>query len=555
MRGLAEILVDEEVVTDTQLDLAVLEQESTGQSLGRTLVNLGFVSERELVSTLARQLGLPFVDLTEFDVDARAATLVSIAVMRRHGVIPIAFSGDRLVVAMSDPSNVVAADDVRTVTGYEIETVVATREDINTALDRFSRLSDEIESVADDLLSQEDEAGDLGDLKAITEEAPIVKFVNLLISQAVADGASDIHIEPGERDLRVRYRIDGVLHEVMRSPRSIQAGVLSRLKIMADMDIAERRIPQDGRIGVSAQGKQVDLRVSTLPTVYGEKIVMRILDRTAVLLELEQLGFQTENFERFRESFTKPYGMILATGPTGSGKSTTLYATLNVLNQPGVNIITTEDPVEYRLAGISQVQVNPKVGLTFATALRSILRQDPDVILVGEMRDRETAQMGIEAALTGHMVLSTLHTNNAPSAITRMIEMGVESFLVGSALDCVVAQRLARRVCPKCVDTVRLEPEVLKEAGFSDDIVAERPELPMAVGCSSCSNTGYRGRMAVHEVMRVTEEIERMAVAHATSEDIGRTAVEQGMQTLRDDGLAKVLKGWTTIEEISRVVV
>jgi type IV pilus assembly protein PilB len=555
MRSLGQILVDEDLITGTQLGLASDEQTTSGQSLGRTLVNLGFVTERELVETLARQIGMPFVDVAEFDVDPRAATLVSVQVMRRHAVIPIAFNGDRLVLAMSDPSDVVAADDVRTMTGHEVETVVAVRDDVLSAIDRFSRLSDEIESVADDLLANEEDLGDLGDLKAITEEAPIVKFVNLLISQAVADGASDIHIEPGERDLRVRYRIDGVLHEVMRSPRSIQAGVLSRLKIMADVDIAERRIPQDGRIGISLQGKQIDLRVSTLPTVYGEKIVMRILDRTAVLLELEQLGFLQHNFERFRESFTKPYGMILATGPTGSGKSTTLYATLNVLNQPGVNIITTEDPVEYRLNGISQVQVNPKVGLTFATALRSILRQDPDVILVGEMRDRETAHMGIEAALTGHMVLSTLHTNDAPSAVTRMIEMGVESFLVGSALDCVVAQRLARRVCPKCVEMARPDAQVLKEAGFDDDIVAERPEVPVAVGCSSCSNTGYRGRMAVHEVMKVTEEIERLAVARASSDDIARTAVEQGMQTLRADGLAKVLSGWTTIEEVSRVVV
>jgi type IV pilus assembly protein PilB len=342
---------------------------------------------------------------------------------------------------------------------------------------------------------------------------------------------------------------------VMRSPRSIQAGVISRLKIMAEVDIAERRIPQDGRISVTTNHKAIDLRFSTLPTVYGEKVVMRILDKTSVMLELEDLGFLDHNHRRFEEAYRKPYGTILVTGPTGSGKSTTLYATLNVLNEPEVNIITTEDPVEYRLAGISQVQVNNKVGLTFASALRSILRQDPDIVLVGEMRDRETAQIGIEAALTGHLVLSTLHTNDAPSAVTRLTEMGIEPFLVGSAVDCVLAQRLARRVCSKCVELVRPEAEVLKAAGFADDIVEDRPEIPRAVGCSACSNTGYRGRLAIHEVMTVTEEIERLTVARASSEEVTRVAIEQGMRPLRDDGLAKVLLGKTTIEEIGRVVV
>ncbi|MFW5933626.1 MAG: GspE/PulE family protein, partial [Actinomycetota bacterium] len=338
-------------------------------------------------------------------------------------------------------------------------------------------------------------------------------------------------------------------------PRSVQAGVISRLKIMADIDIAERRVPQDGRISLTTAGKSIDLRVSTLPTVYGEKVVMRILDKTSVLLSLDDLGFLEHNLARFEESFRKPYGMILVTGPTGSGKSTTLYATLNVLNQPGVNIVTTEDPVEYRLPGISQVQVKPKIGLTFASALRSILRQDPDIVLVGEMRDRETAQIGVEAALTGHLVLSTLHTNNAPSAVTRLTEMGIEPFLVGSGVDCVLAQRLARRVCPRCMEWIDPEPEMLKAAGFDDEVVEERPKLPRAVGCSACSNTGYRGRLAVHEVMTVSEDIERLTVARASSEEITRVATEQGMRSLREDGLAKVLKGATTIEEIGRVVV
>jgi type IV pilus assembly protein PilB len=553
MRSLGHILVDRGLISLEQLRAAETEQNGSGRSLGRVLVSQQIVTEKDLVAALAAQIGMDFVDLADTEVDAHATTLVSDTIMRRHSVLPIRFEDGKLVVAMSDPSNVVAMDDVRTITKMEVKPVVATKEDLTKAISKYASMHEDIEAIAGDLVGDEEDV-DLADLQAVTEDAPIVKFVNVLITQAVADGASDIHIEPGERDLRVRYRIDGVLHEVMRSPRSIQNGVISRLKIMADVDIAERRIPQDGRIGLTVHGKQIDLRFSTLPTVYGEKVVMRILDKTSVMLSLDDLGFLDHNLEVYSGAYSKPYGMILVTGPTGSGKSTTLYATLNVLNQEGVNVITTEDPVEYRLPGISQVQVNPKVGLTFANALRSILRQDPDIVLVGEMRDRETAQIGIEAALTGHLVLSTLHTNDAPSAVTRLIEMGIEPFLVGSAVDCVLAQRLARRVCTRCMELVRPEAELLKVAGFDDDIVDERPEVPEARGCSACSNTGYRGRLAIHEVMSVTEEIERLAVARASSEEIGRMAVKQGMRQLRQDGLAKVLQGRTTIEEIGRVV-
>jgi type IV pilus assembly protein PilB len=554
MRTLGSILVDQGLISPEQLAAAEAEHRASGRSLGRVLVDRRDVTEKDLVAALATQIGMPFVDLEDQGVDPRAATLVGDATLRKHIVLPIGFEDGKLLLAMSDPSNVVAVDDVRTITKMDVKPVIATKEDIVAAIDKYASMVEDMEAMAGDLADLDDDA-DLTDLKAVTEEAPIVKFVNLLISQAVADGASDIHIEPGEKDLRVRYRIDGVLHEVMRSPRSIQAGVISRLKIMADVDIAERRIPQDGRISVTTNHKAIDLRFSTLPTVFGEKVVMRILDKTSVLLELEDLGFLDHNHKRFEEAYRKPYGTLLVTGPTGSGKSTTLYATINVLNEPGVNIITTEDPVEYRLPGISQVQVNNKVGLTFASALRSILRQDPDIVLVGEMRDRETAQIGIEAALTGHLVLSTLHTNDAPSAVTRLTEMGIEPFLVGSAVDCVLAQRLARRVCSKCVELVRPDAEVLKAAGFADDIVEDRPEIPRAVGCSACSNTGYRGRLAIHEVMTVTEEIERLTVARASSEEVTRVAIEQGMRPLRDDGLAKVLLGRTTIEEIGRVVV
>ena len=555
MKALGAVLVQDGLISQEQLAEAEQVQREEGRSLGRVLVERGFLDERELVRALADQIGMQFVDLTEVDVDPVAASSVPDSLCKRYSCIPLHYQEDgSLVVAMSDPANVFALDDIRSLTKKDVVAVVATRDDVHDAIRRFSRMGDEIEEIASDL-GVEDDASDLRGLKEVTEEAPIVKFVNLLITQAVNDGASDIHIEPGERDLRVRYRIDGVLHEVMRSPRSITSGVISRLKIMAEVDIAERRIPQDGRIALNVAGKPIDLRFSTLPTVYGEKVVMRILDKTAVMLSLDDLGFEPENEKRFAESYLKPYGLILVTGPTGSGKSTTLYATLNVKNSEDVNIITTEDPVEYRLNGINQVQINKKAGLTFAGALRSILRQDPDIVLVGEMRDAETATIGIEAALTGHLVLSTLHTNDAASAITRLTEMGVEPFLVSSATDCVLAQRLCRRICTKCGEMVKLEPEAYRAAGFAPDIAEARPEVPRAVGCSACSNTGYKGRMAVHEVMTVTEEIERLCVAHASSDDIKRTAIEQGMKTLRDDGLTKVLKGLTTIEEVSRVIV
>jgi type IV pilus assembly protein PilB len=396
---------------------------------------------------------------------------------------------------------------------------------------------------------------DLTKVKEIVEEAPIVKFVNLLITQAITDRASDIHIEPTERDLRVRFRIDGVLHEIMKSPKTIQSGVISRLKIMADINIAERRIPQDGRMSVQAHGKKIDLRVATLPTVWGEKVVMRILDNSTAMMRLTDLGFSDSNYRRFEESFVKPYGMILVTGPTGSGKSTTLYATLNIVSTPEKNVITVEDPVEYRIPGINQVQVNNKAGLNFAAALRSILRCDPDVVLIGEIRDHETAQIAIEAALTGHLVLATLHTNDSPSAVSRLIEMGIEPFLVGSALDSVLAQRLARRLCPKCKEPYAPTQDTLVGARFPWKPGEPVPTLYRAVGCTACSKTGYKGRLALHEVMNVTEEIERMAVERASAEAIGRLARSQGMTTLRDDGMTKVAAGVTTLEEILRVVV
>jgi type IV pilus assembly protein PilB len=554
VRQLGDILLESGLVTSDELADAYEEHQRVGRSLGRVLVERGVLSESQLVAALAQQIGLTFVDLAEFPVDASAVARVPDAVCRRYSALPIAYEDGRLVVAMADPANVFALDDMRSITGLDVKPVVATRADVVAAINRFHRAEQDLDDLTTELVGT-DEDDDLANMREVVEDAPIVKFVNLLITQAVQDRASDIHLEPTERDLRVRFRIDGVLHEVMRSPKNIQNGVISRLKIMAEINIAERRVPQDGRLSVQVQGKKVDLRVATLPTVWGEKCVMRILDNSTAMLRLSDLGFRDVNYRRYAESFVKPYGMILVTGPTGSGKSTTLYATLNIVSRPEINVITVEDPVEYRLAGINQVQVNNKAGLTFANALRSILRSDPDVVLIGEVRDHETAQIAIEAALTGHLVLTTLHTNDSPSAITRLTEMGIEPFLVGSALDCVLAQRLARRLCEKCKEPYTPTPESLVEARFPWNDGEPLPTLHRPKGCTACSKTGYRGRLALHEIMPVSEEIERMAVERASAVTIANMARQQGMETLRDDGMAKVIGGVTSLEEVLRVVV
>ncbi|MBV9410072.1 MAG: Flp pilus assembly complex ATPase component TadA, partial [Acidimicrobiia bacterium] len=498
---LGTLLLERGLVTEEQLATALEEQRQSRKSLGRVLIDAGIVSEGDLVSTLAARIGLEFIDLLDYSIDASAVGLISDSLARRFQAVPIAWEDDRLVVAMADPSNVVAIDDIRTITGAEVRTVVATRGAILEVIDKYQRMEGNAEDVSALAASEADPDDDLSRVKEVTEDAPIVKLVNLLISQAVADRASDIHIEPTETDVRVRYRIDGVLHEVMRSPKNIQSGLISRLKIMSDLNIAERRVPQDGRMSGVIGGKAVDLRVATLPTVYGEKVVMRILDKSTALLDLRDLGFHGNALERYESAYRKPYGTILVTGPTGSGKSTTLYATLNAVNDTAKNIITVEDPVEYRLAGINQVQVNTKAGLTFAVALRTILRSDPDIVLLGEVRDRETATIAIEAALTGHLVLSTLHTNDASSSPTRLVEMGVEPFLVGSALDCIVAQRLARRLCPKCKESYVPEVAELETLGWDEDAADELPTLYRAVGCPACGRTGFHGRFAIHEVL------------------------------------------------------
>jgi type IV pilus assembly protein PilB len=552
-KQLGQILREQGLLTDEQLEHALEQHRNTPKSLGRVLIDLGYIRERDLVRALAEQVGLEFVDLAEFQIDPAATTLLPEALSRRYRAIAIGEREGKLLVAMSDPANVYALDDIRTMANREIQPLVATAADVEQAIQKYSSMGDHVEALATEVAEASDDEADLG-LEVAIEDAPVVKLVTAIMTQAASARASDVHIEPTERDVRVRFRVDGVLHEVMHSPRNIQNGLISRLKVMADLNIAEKRVPQDGRMSLRVNEKALDLRLATLPTVFGEKIVIRILDKSNALLELVDLGFQEEAFKIYERSYRRPYGAILITGPTGSGKSTTLYATLNTINSPDRHIITVEDPVEYRLPGVNQMQVNPKAGLTFASALRSILRADPDVILIGEVRDRETAMIAVESALTGHLVLSSLHTNDAPSAVTRLTEMGVETFLVASALDCVVAQRLARRLCDRCREAYAPEPQELLEAGYQEWQVPEIRELFRPIGCGACSNTGYRGRMGLYEVMPVTEELERLTVERAASEEIRRVAIEQGMQELRTDGLMKAVKGETSIEEIARVV-
>ncbi len=552
-----QVLLDQGLITAAQLADATTVAAELSRPVLDVLLGTGAVSRSEVLRVTAEAAGLTYVDLAEYQVDGAAAALVPADYARQEAVLPLRRTGDELLVAVPvrQAANIELRDDLTRLTRCRITLAVAKRSEILAKVGQVYRAEEELHDLTSDLSANAEGAPeDLADLTEVADEAPVVRFVNLLIHQAISDRASDIHIEPTERELRVRYRIDGVLVDAHRAPKNIHGGVVSRLKIMAEMNIAERRVPQDGRLSLTHQGRRIDLRVASLPTVWGEKVVARILDNSTTRLGLADLGFSDANLERYRSSFTKPYGMILATGPTGSGKSTTLYATLNQLNRPEINVITVEDPVEYRLPGINQVQVNQKAGLTFAGALRSILRSDPDIVLIGEIRDHETAQIAVEAALTGHLVLSTLHTNDAPSAVTRLVEMGIEPFLVGSALDAVLAQRLCRVLCTHCKEAYQPEAEDLRRAGFpapSDgaELILHRP-----VGCARCTHTGYRGRMALHEVMTVSEDVARLAVARAATDEIARTAHDRGMVGLRDDGWAKVTRGLTSIEEVLRVV-
>ncbi|MFN8606610.1 MAG: ATPase, T2SS/T4P/T4SS family [Vulcanimicrobiota bacterium] len=563
---LTQTLLADRLLTEGQLLRAQEQALRSACALQKVIVELGFVTEKELVEAMGRRLGVGFVDLDSLTLDSELARLVPEHLAKRYQVFPVSQSGNRLTLAMADPMNVIAVDDIRLVTGFEIETLIAPEAAIERTLgkvygstDLATTFEDEVKGLSGTDVQkifgeqESEEEISLEDLQKRMEEAPIVRMVNLIISQAIVDKASDIHIEPEARAVRVRYRVDGVLHEVMTTPKHIQAPMVSRLKIMASMDIAERRVPLDGKIHLTHEGKEYDLRVSTIPTVHGEKTVMRILDKNSVQLGLNKLGFQQENLLLWESLVEKPYGMLLVTGPTGSGKSTTLYSCLNKLNQGERNLTTVEDPVEYQIAGINQVQTNNKAGLNFATALRSFLRQDPDILMVGEIRDGETAKIAVEAALTGHLVLSTLHTNDACGAISRLTEMGVEPFLVSSALVGVLAQRLARQICPNCKESYRPLPDSLRKLGLT--VYAENDiNFYRGRGCEHCKTTGYRGRSGIHEILTITDRVRGLILNNASSAELRQAAIEDGMRTMQYDAIQKVLSGATSLEECLRVI-
>ena len=543
---IGEIIVDLGFATTEQVDAAVQTARKTLRPTGKVLVAEGVIMPDQLAQAVARRFGMDHVDLSTYAVDMAAANLVTPAAAKRLNAVPIGFlDKSTLLVATADPANVLAGDDIAMLTGYGVRPAVAAEEDIAALITRLNRLGNAVQEVVE----EEDEpvATEVMDLRESAEDAPIVKLVHSLIAQAVDQGASDIHFEPNEGELQVRFRVDGVLVDTANVPKRIAAGVVSRLKVMADLDIAQRRMPQDGRMGLTIDDRHVDLRLVTLPLVHGESVVLRILDQGSVPMGLNELGLRDEERSRVEASLRLSHGAVLATGPTGSGKSTSLYAALMAIRTREKSILTIEDPVEYQVNGIKQVQVNERAGLTFATGLRSMMRADPDVIMVGEIRDRESALIGIEAALTGHLVLSSLHTNDAPSAITRLIEMGIEPFLVASSIECVVAQRLARRLCRSCRRPTKLPAAVFGPGGDGEVDVYE------PVGCSHCSGTGYKGRVGLFEVMTLTEELRSLAVERASADQIARLAVEQGMRRLRDDGLAKVHAGETSIAEVARV--
>jgi type IV pilus assembly protein PilB len=517
------------------------------------LINDHVVTETQLTEASAESHGIKFVDLVGYPIDPAAIAKIPLSLALRHRVLGLSVNDYEIVVGITDPGDVVALDDVRAATGLVVRPVVVARTELRKIIERLRREENNLGDVAEALRAEQVAAAP--DLTLASEDAPIVRYVNSLLEQAIQNRASDLHLEPTENDMRVRYRIDGVLHEVDTVPRHVQGALVSRLKIMSNVDITERRVPQNGRITVQVNQRSIDLRLATLPTVWGEKVILRVLDTGGIDLKLDSLGFTDANYQRFATSFTKPHGMVLVTGPTGSGKSTTLYATLAAISNPTINIITVEDPVEYRLPGVNQMQVDHKAGLTFAAVLPAILRSDPDVVLIGEIRDRVTAQLAVEAALTGHLVLSTLHTNNAPSAVTRLTEMGIEPFLVGSSVDCVLAQRLARRLCDWCKREYAPTDVELAAARWPLSLLGTPSVLWKPAGCRSCSNTGYRGRIALHEVMPMSEEIEELTIQRAAANDLRRVAMAQGMRDLRVDGLAKAAEGQTSIQEVLRVAI
>jgi type IV pilus assembly protein PilB len=557
---IGELLVKENLLTKEQLRDARTSAKGSGNRLGAEITKMGLLDESELADFVAKQYGVPSINLDEFEIDRAVIDLVPEEVAIKHNVIPVNRAGSTLILATSDPSNIFALDDIKFLTGYNIQAVVASEEAIRRAVDRYYDKTSSLEDVMGDFddsdidLIQDSEEIDAAELAKASEDAPVVKLVNLILTDAVKKVASDIHVEPYEKSFRVRYRIDGVLYEVMKPPMKLKNAITSRMKIMSELDIAERRLPQDGRIKLKlGRGKEMDFRVSVLPTLFGEKIVMRLLDKGNLQLDMTKLGFEQSQLDVFQRSIHLPYGMVLVTGPTGSGKTTTLYSALAELNKTSENLSTAEDPVEFNLAGINQVQMHDEIGLNFAACLRSFLRQDPDIIMVGEIRDFETAEIAIKAALTGHMVLSTLHTNDAPSTVNRLLNMGIEPFLVSSSVNCIVAQRLARRVCAECKENDdEVNAEALEEAGMPAE--QARSVVPMkGRGCRTCSETGFKGRIALYEVMELREELKEFVLNGASALELKREAIRLGMQTLRRSALAKLADGTTTLSEVFRV--
>ncbi len=556
---LGDMLVKATLITKDQLTKALQQQETSGGRIGTNLVKLGFISEDDITSFLSRQYGVPSINLSHFEIDPAVIKLIPSEIAQKQQIVPINRTGNVLTVAMADPSNIFAIDDIKFMTGFKVEPVVAAETSIKNAINKHydsAGLVEDIMKTFDDkdveALRDSDDAVNVAELGQAAEDAPVVKLVNLILTDAIKKGASDIHIEPYEKSFRVRYRIDGVLYEVMQPPTRLRAAISSRVKIMAQLDIAERRLPQDGRIKIKMAGREMDYRVSTLPTLFGEKVVLRLLDKGNLQLDMTKLGFEAHALAEFEIGILMPYGMVLVTGPTGSGKTTTLYSALNRLNTAETNIMTCEDPVELQLPGINQVQMKAEIGLNFAAALRSFLRQDPDIIMVGEIRDYETAEIAIKAALTGHLVLSTLHTNDAPSTISRLLNMGVEPFLVAASTNVILAQRLARRVCLGCKEPAPVPPQALVNLGFNPE-EAETITPVKGKGCMGCSETGYRGRVALYEVMVIRETLREAILQGASVSELRELGRKNGMRTLREAGLQKIREGVTSLEEVMRV--
>jgi len=565
---LGDLLVKEKIITPEQLEQATKAQKEQSCRLGSALVKLGFLTDEDVTNFLSRQYGVPAINLSYFEIDPAVVKLIPFETAKRYQILPLSRVGASLTIAMVDPTNVFAMDDIKFMTGFNIEPVVASEssilagiekaygsggkeEDLETVMQSMSEMNDDDVELGE---QTEQELG-LSELEKAADEAPVVKLVNVVLGDAVKRGASDIHIEPYEKEFRVRFRIDGVLQSIMSPPLKLKDAITSRLKIMSKLDISEKRLPQDGRImlkmNIGGRKKQLDFRVSTLPTLWGEKIVLRLLDKENLRLDMTKLGFEPESLVKFEKAILKPYGMVLVTGPTGSGKTNTLYSAISRLNQPDTNIMTAEDPVEFQLAGVNQVQMKEQIGLNFAAALRSFLRQDPNIILVGEIRDFETAEIAIKAALTGHLVLSTLHTNGAPETITRLMNMGIEPFLVATSVHLICAQRLVRRICKDCIEPIDVPPQTLIDAGFSPE-ESKTVKIQKGKGCGVCNNTGYKGRCGLYEVMEVDDEIRELVLVGASALELKKKAIERGMITLRRSGLIKVMAGMTTLEEVAR---